>query len=57
MPCFELLLILQRYPLVLGPHLLHDPGQVLSLGSINVHVDANLGNLVSQLYNILLRRK
>lgn len=57
MPCFEFLLVLQCYLLILGPHLLHDLGQVLSFRSINIHVDTNLGDLGTQFSNILLRGK
>lgn len=54
MPCFELLLVLQRYHLILSPHLLHDPGQILSFRSVNIHMDTNLGDLGTQFSNILL---
>lgn len=57
MPHFELLLVLQCYLLILSPHLLHDLGQVLSFRSVNIHMDANLGDLGTQFSNILLRRK
>lgn len=56
-PCFEFLLVLKCDPLVLSPHFLHDLGQVLAFRSIDIHMDANLGDLGAQLNNILSRRK
>lgn len=57
MPCFDLFLVLQCYLLILSPHFLHDPGQVLSFWSVNIHMYANLGDLGTQFSNILLRGK
>lgn len=57
MPHLEFLLVLQCNSLVLSPHFLHDLGQVLAFRSIDVHVDANLGDLGAQLNNILSRGK
>ncbi|TNN46807.1 hypothetical protein EYF80_043018 [Liparis tanakae] len=45
------------YLLIRGPHLIHDLGQVLSFRSIDIHTDANLGDLGLQLSNILLMGK
>lgn len=56
-PCFQLLLVLQSDPLVLFPHLLHDPGQVLTLWSVDIHVDADLCDLGSYVSNLLLKKK
>lgn len=55
MPCFELCLVLQRYPLIILPHLLHDLSEVLAFGSINIHVDTHGADLGTQFSNILLR--
>lgn len=57
MPGFELLLVLQCYLLIAGPHFRHDLTQVLSFRSVNINTDANLGDLGSQLGNILFREK
>lgn len=57
MPCFELLLVLLGYLLILGPHLLHNPVQVLSFRSINIHMDATLGDQGTQFSDFLLREK
>lgn len=57
MPCFELLLVLLGYLLILGPHLLHNPVQVLSFRSVNIHMDATLGDQGTQFSDFLLREK
>lgn len=54
MPCFDLLLVLQCYLLILSPHLLHDLGHVLPFRSVNIHTDASLGDLDTQFCNFLL---
>lgn len=55
MPCFELLLVLHCDPLILSPHFLHDPGQIMSFRSVNIHMDASSADLGTQFSNILLR--
>lgn len=54
-PRFEVVAVLQCDPLVIGSHVLHHPGQVLALRGVDVHVDGRLGDLGTQLSDILLR--
>lgn len=55
MPLFQVLCILHNNLLIGCPHVLHDLRQVLTFGSVNVHLHAWLGDLSPQLYHLLQR--
>lgn len=56
MPRLHLFLVLKGYPLIIGPHLLHDLCQVLTFRCVNVHLHG-LRDLGTQLRHILGKGK
>jgi len=57
MPRLNLFLVLDAYPLIIGPHLLHDLCQVLTFRCVNVHLHAGLRDLGTQVRHFLGKGK
>lgn len=53
MPAFEILCVFECDLLVVAPHILHDLGQVLTFGGVDVHLHTWLGDLIPQLSHLL----
>lgn len=57
MPHFEFLSILHGQFLISRSHVLHNLRDVLSLWSVDVHLHTRLRNVITELCNVLLKKK
>lgn len=56
-PSLEVFCILQSTFFIVGPHVLHDLGQVLTFGGVYIHLHTRLGDLIPQLHHLLQDRR